>query len=207
MAIHVPFELFGRICVGAPLKPDAALALHQRFCASLGLDVDATPDALFATLLDDAPKHKRHEPDRLRYERALEAFADREHAVDIAIGGHSEHGVFDPKKNYLFVGVCVDVFTTTVPSLGRGAAAPDRPQWITWGALGSHSALGKSFDLDRNGEKAWDHARRSYQRANKDITKDALARIASLPIAKQHEPGWALCRWLVDASHPSTQHR
>lgn len=199
--------MYGRICVGAPLKPDAALALNARFCESIGLDVGADAESIFAALLDEAPKHKKHEPDRVRYLRALEAFVDGEHSVDMAIGGLSEHGVFDPKKNYLFVGVCVDVFETTLETVGRGAAAPNRPQWITWGALGSNSTLGKSFVLDRNGEKAWDHARRSYQRANKDIMKDALSRIHGLDISKQHDPGWALCRWLVDNEHPSTHAR
>jgi|LNFM01.1.fsa_nt_gb hypothetical protein len=201
------YELYGRICVGAPLKPEAALALHVGFCKSLGLDELATSEQIFLALLDEAPKHKKHEPDRVRYERAFESYIDAECEADMAIGGLSEHGVFDPKKNYLFVGVCVDEFVTTLSSPGRGAAAPDRPQWITWGALGSNSTLGKSFELDRNGEKAWDHARRSYQRANKDITKDAFARIARLAISKQHEPGWALCRWLVDSAHPSIEHR
>jgi hypothetical protein len=203
----VTYELFGRICVGAPLKTDAALAVHARFCESIGLDVGAEAEAIFAALLADAPKHKRHERDRDRYLRAFEEFVDGQHAVDIAIGGVSEHGVFDPKKNYLFVGVCVDVFETHLDHVGRGASAPDRPQWITWGALGSNSTLGKSFVLDRNGEKAWDHARRSYQRAAKDIMKDTLARIAGLDISKQHDPGWALCRWIVDSAHPSVQSR
>jgi hypothetical protein len=199
--------MFGRICVGAPLKPDAASALHERFCESLGLDADANAESIFAVLYDNAPKHKKHEPDRVRYLRAFEAFVDGQHSVDIAIGGLSAHGVFDRKQNYLFVGVCVDVFETTLETVGHGAAAPDRPQWITWGALGSHSALGKSFVLDRTGEKAWDHARRSYQRAHKAIMQDALARIHGLDISKQHEPGWALCRWLVDHAHPSTRAR
>ncbi len=201
------YELYGRICVGAPLKPEAALALNEGFLRSLELDESATAEAIFAVLFEQAPKHKRHERDRVRYLRAIEAYADEQHAVDIALGGLSADGVFDPKKNFLFVGVCVDEFITTLPTVGRGAAAPDRPQWISWGELGSNSTLGKSFVLDRDGEKAWDHARRSYQRANKDITKDALLRVKPLPISKQHDPGWALCRWLVADDHPSTMER
>ncbi len=201
------YELYGRICVGAPLKPETATALHARFCESIGLDVGASADAIFLALLEASPKHKRHEPDRVRYLRAFEAFIDEQHSVDMAIGGVSEHGVFDPKKNYLFVGVCVDVFETRLETVGRGAATPDKPQWISWGELGSNSTLGKSFVLDRNGEKAWDHARRSYQRAAKDIMKDTLARIHGLDISKQHDPSWALCRWLVDSEHPSTMSR
>lgn len=202
------YELYGRICVGAPLKPEAATALHVGFYESLGLDAaTASADDVFFALLDQAPKHKKHEPDHVRYVRAFEAYIDGQHAVDMAIGGVSEHGVFDPKKNYLFVGVCVDEFETQVPTIGRGASAPDRPQWIKWGELGSNSTLGKSFVLDRNGEKAWDHARRSYQRANKDIMKDALARVKGLDLHKQHDPNWALCRWLIDSDHPSLQSR
>jgi hypothetical protein len=203
----VGFTLFGRICVGAPLEVRAAAALHRDFIASLELPDTASPEDVFAALLDQAPKHKRHEPDRVRYERALEAFIDARHAVDFALGGLTPEGLFDPQKNYLFVGVCIESFVTRVPVVGRGASAPERPQWISWGELGSNSTLGKSFDLDRDGEKAWDHARRSYQRANKDITRDALARIKPLPLSKQHDPGWALCRWLIPDGQPCIEPR
>ncbi len=201
------YELFGRFCVGAPLKPETATKIHQDFVSSLSLSADATAEQIFVALLELSPKHKRHEPDRVRYERALEEFIDHHYSVDMAIGGLSPEGIFVPKKNYLFVGVCVDTFYTDQKELGRSAHEVERPRWLTWGELGSNSNLGKSFDLDRNGEKAWDHARRSYQRAHKDIFKDASGRIKSLDTGKQHDPDWALVRWLVPKEHSSTHTR
>ncbi len=198
------YELFGRFCVGGPLKPEVAEKLNKDFLHSLSLSDDATPEQIFLTLLDDTPKHKRHEPDRVRYERAFEAFVDGVHAVDMALGGLSPEGIFVPRKNYIFVGVCVETFVAEQKELGRSAHEVERPRWVKWGELGSSSNLGKTFELDRNGEKAWDHARRSYQRAHKDIYKDAIGRLKSLDVAKQHDIDWALCRWLVPKEHPST---
>lgn len=201
------YELYGRFCVGGPLRPEVAEKLHIEFLQSLSLKEDATAEQIYLTLLEQAPKHKRHEPDRVRYERALEAFIDSAHSVDMALGGLSPEGIFVPKKNYIFVGVCVDSFITEQKELGRSAHEVERPRWLTWGELGSNSNLGKSFELDRDGEKAWDHARRSYQRAHKDIYKDATTRIKPLAVAKQHDPDWALCRWLVPKEHSSTHSR
>ncbi|MDP3277535.1 MAG: hypothetical protein Q8Q09_20280 [Deltaproteobacteria bacterium] len=201
------FELFARICVGAPLRPDAAIALHAAFIQSLQLAPDCDPETLFEALRFEAPKHKKHEPDRLRYLRALEAFVDQEHNIDMALGGVSELGVFDPKKNYIFVGVVVSEFQCPQADLGRGAALPDKPQWLKWGDLGSTSDLGKTFPLDREVEKGLDHARRSYQRAVKDINKDAHLRVRPMTLSKQHDPDWAMCRWLVSQDHPSVQPR
>ena len=193
------------MCVGALLKPESTAAINASFLQSLGLAVGAPAEEVFAQLRLDTPKHKLHEPDRLRYERAFEAFVDAQWDADFAIGGLSPDGVLDAKRGYLFVGVRVDGFEITVPTLPRGAAAPERPQWLKQGDLSPGSDLSKALGPDAR--KTWEHAARSYQRAAKDILKDAIERTKKLPISTQHDVDWALCRWIVDAEHESVQHR
>jgi hypothetical protein len=197
----VPFEVYGRICVGAVLAPEPAIALHAEFLESLGLAPDAPAEEVFAALRAETKKHKLHEPDRVRYELALEAFIDAKWDVDFALGGLSRDGLFDPRRGYLFVGVRVEQFETVIPELPRGAADPSRPQWLRKGDLTPGSDFSKSLGPDAR--KQVEHAARAYQRASREIHKDALARVKPLPISKQHEPDWALCRWLVDVEHAS----
>jgi hypothetical protein len=194
----VPYEIYGRICVGGVLKPEPARDVHIEFLDSLGLRPEAPAEEVFALLRADTPKHKLHEPDRVRYERALEAFLDAKWDVDFALGGLSPDGLFEPRRGYLFVGVRVEQFEIEVPELPRGAAAPERPQWLRKGDLSPGSDFIKSFGPSPR--KQLEHAARAYSRAAKEIYKDAVARIKPLPISQQHEPDWALCRWLVDAS-------
>lgn len=197
----MPFQLYARYCVGAPLKPEPARTLHDEFLASLGLSPEASAEDVFARLRDDTPKHKLHEPDRVRYELALEAFIDEKWSVDCAIGGLSPDGLFEPRRGYLFVGVRVEQYECSLPAVPTKAAAPDRPQWLRKGDLAASSELGKT--LGPEAKKPADHVARMYQRASKEILKDAVARTKELPLSPQHEPDWALCRWLVDEAHPS----
>lgn len=201
----MPYEIYARFCVGAPLKPEPTRTLHQEFLASLSLAPDAPADEVFARLRDDTPRHKLHEPDRVRYELALEAFVDARWSVDCALGGLSTDGLLDLRRGFLFVGVRVEQFETVVANVPTRGAAPERPQWLRKGDLGANSELGKLLGADA--KKAADHAARMYQRAAKEILRDAIARTKELPLSPQHEPDWALCRWLVDADHASVQTR
>lgn len=160
---------------------------------------------MFERLRFDTKKHKLHEPDRVRYERAFEAFVDTQWDVDCAIGGVSPDGVLDPRRGFVFVGVRAEQFEIVTSTLPRGAAAPEKPQWLRKGDLSAGSELAKALGPDAR--KSWEHAARSYQRAAKEILKDATERTKRLAISPQHPVDWALCRWIVDAEHPSVQHR
>lgn len=201
----MPYQLYGRLCVGAPLKVEAAARLHDDFLASLDLPRDADAETVFSTLRLDTPKHKLHLPDRMRYENALEAFIDVRHSVDFALGGVSENGLFDPRRGFLFVGVRVEQFEMIVPEVPRKSADPTRPQWLHKGDVTAGSELVHALGPDAR--KAFEHVGRMYQRAAKSILADALARVKELPLAPQHAPDWALCRWLVDVEHFSTLDR
>jgi len=201
----MPWELFGRICVGGLLKPEAAQTLHTDFLQSLELPETTTPEDLFERLRWDVPKHKLHEPDRVRYERAFEEYIDKTWDVDFALGGLSTHGLFESRRGYIFVGIRVEQFEVTLEALPTKAASPERPQWLRKGDLTVASEIVKDFD--GLAKKAWSHAARSYARAGREILQDAHKRLKTLPISKQHDIDWALCRWLVDSEHDSARPR
>jgi hypothetical protein len=201
----VSYEVFARICVGSVLRPEAAEDIHREFVLSLGLAATASAADIFDSLRWDAAKHKRHEPDRWRYERAWEAFIDQKWNVDFAMGGLSREGVFDPRKNYLFVGVRVEQFEMGLAEIPLRGMPIDRPQWLRKGDLSPGSDLAKALGPDVR--KPFEHACRTYSRANRDVLKDAMERVKPLDISHQHETDWALCRWLVESNHPSVLSR
>lgn len=186
------YEIYHRFCVGLPLEPDAAAALRARFHAHLGLGPDASVDAVYARLREDLPRHKRNEPDRLRYELALESFVDTLWDVDCALGGVSD-GDFDPSRGYLFVGVRVEQFERVARDDQPAAAA--RPQWVKKGDLSPGSDFLR--ELGPEAKKPVEHAGRMFHRARLMIEGDTRTRLTSLPVSRQREPGWAHVRWLV----------
>ncbi len=197
--------MYGRVCVGGVLKPEALVQANVGFLAGLSLPAEASADEVFQRLRDDTPKHKLHEPDRVRYERAFEAYIDARWNADCAIGGLSPDGLINMRRGYVFVGVRVEQFEMVVQTVGRGAAAVDRPQWLRKGDLSAGSDLSKLLGPDVR--KPWEHAARSYQRAAKEILKDAKDRTRVLPVSSAHDIDWALCRWLVEDTHASVLHR
>ncbi len=56
--------MYGRVCVGGVLKPEALVQANVGFLAGLSLPAEASADEVFQRLRDDTPKHKLHEPDR-----------------------------------------------------------------------------------------------------------------------------------------------
>lgn len=186
------YEIYHRFCVGLPLEPDAAQSLRARFHAHLGVSPDARVDEVYARLRDDLPRHKRNEPDRQRYELALEAFIDDLWAVDCAIGGVSD-GDFDPSRGYLFVGVRVEQFERVIRE--DQPAGAYRPQWLKKGDLSPGSEFLR--DLGPEAKKPVEHAGRMFHRARLMIEGDARTRLKSLPVSRQREPDWAQVRWLV----------
>lgn len=199
------FEMYGRVCVGGVLTPEALVQANGAFLTGLALSADAPADQVFQRLRDDTPRHKLHEPDRVRYERAFEAYIDARWNADCAIGGVSPDGLLDVRRGYVFVGVRVEQFELVIPAAGTGATVPDRPQWLHKGDLSAGSTLSRVLGPDAR--KPWEHAGRSYQRAHKEIMKDAMDRTRMLPVSSQHDIDWALCRWLVEDTHSSVQHR
>ena len=189
------YETYIRICVGAVLETEAAVELVKRFHQSLELSPDCSVEQVHEALRYMAPRHKLHESDRQRYELAFEAFVDKVWDVDCAIGGVSDGGV-DTDKGYVFVGVRVE----DIESVGREDMPhlAARPRWLKKGDLTAGSDLSK--ELGPDAYKEFTHAGRMYQRANKEIMLDVRKRIGPLSISKQHEPGWALVRWLVRQS-------
>lgn len=186
------FENFIRICVGAPLEVEAAKDLAARFHSSLGFEGSPSVADVYARLRDDAPRHKRSEPDRLRYELAFEKFVDDLWDVDCAIGGVSE-GLLDVTRGYVFVGVRVDGFERNIKE--EMPARAGRPRWLRKGDVSAGSDLTR--ELGPDAKKAMDHAAHMYKRATKEVVGDARKRLRPLPVSKQHEPGWALVEWLV----------
>ncbi len=188
------YEVYHRICVGAPLEVAEARGLVARFHVSLGLAANASLEMVHARLRDDLKRHELNTDDRVLYERAFEAFVDELWDVDCAIGGVSE-GAIDPAKGYVFVGVRVEQFDLTVhddePRLAQ------RPTWLHKGDLSPGSDFGRTFGPDAR--TAVEHAGRSWTRAGKMIVGDATTRLKLLPVSKQREVGWALVRWLVPA--------
>ncbi|MBI5516514.1 MAG: hypothetical protein HY909_22205 [Deltaproteobacteria bacterium] len=186
------YEVYARICVGAQAEPDAARDLLERFHQGLGLAPQAKTPEVFARLREEAPKHKQHEPDRARYERALEAYVDGLWDVDCAIGGVSD-GTLDPLRGYLFVGVRVEDFAFSEKD--DLPAAATRPTWLRSGDLSPGSAF--SHTLGPDSHKAFHHAAKMHQRAARPIARDAQKRLEALPVLRHQEPSWALVRWLV----------
>lgn len=186
------YEAYIRICVGAVIETEATAELVVRFHQSLGLDPDCAVADVHEALRELSPKHKLHESDRVRYERAFEAFVDKLWDVDCAIGGLSDGGV-DPARGYVFVGVRVE----DLERVGRDdmPALSGRPRWLRKGDLTAGSDLAR--ELGPDAYKEFTHACRMYQRAHKEIMNDTLKRTARLPLSKQHDPGWAMVTWLV----------
>ncbi|MEZ4393003.1 MAG: hypothetical protein R3A48_18100 [Polyangiales bacterium] len=186
------YEIYHRICVGLPVEPDAAQAVVARFHARLGLEPSASASEVYARLSEGVPRHKLNDPDRQRYELALEAFVDEVWSVDCAIGGVSD-GIFDPTRCFLFVGVRVEQFERVVRD--EQPAAASRPQWLRKGDLSPGSEFLRG--LGPEAKKPVEHAGRMHHRARLMIEGDARTRLKSLPVSRQREPGWAQLRWLV----------
>lgn len=188
------FEIYHRICVGLPLEPAATEALVQGFHRSLGVAPEAAVSEIHALLRFDARRHEKHITDRIRYERAFEAYVDQLWDVDCAIGGVSAGGL-DPDRGYLLVGVRVEDFDYSVRD--DQPAATQRPRALRKGDL----SMGSDFahELGPDAHKAFSHAAKMYQRAGKEIVRDATGRTAKLPLARGDEPAWCYVRWLVRA--------
>ncbi len=186
------YEVYTRIMVALPLAPgvlaDVAAGLHRK----LGLAPGAPVDEVYATLRDAAPRHKRHEPDRARYELALEAYVDELWDVDCALAGVSE-GLADPARCQLWAGVRVEQFEHTAKV--DAPAAYVRPRTLRKGDLSMGSDL--SRELGPDVYKEFRHAAQMYQRARTQIEGDAITRTKRLPTSRQHEVAWALLRWIV----------
>ena len=185
------YEVYARICVGAPLLSEALPELLDRFRASLGFAAGASHSVVLARLREELPRHRRNESSRALYEQAFERFVDERWDVDVAIGGVSEGGV-EPARGYVFLGVRVEGFEFTVRDAVPGLEA--RPRWLRKGDL----TIGSSFaaSLPSEVRKAFEHAVRVYQRAGREVQGDARNRLRALPVSRQHEPTWALVRWL-----------
>ena len=180
--------------MGAPTELAGTQEILTGFHASLGLDPDAKLAAVYARLREDTPKHKLHESDRWRYERAFENFVDALWNVDCAIGGLSAGGI-EPARCYVFVGVYIEGIEHN--ERDDSPAASTRPRWLKKGDLTMGSDLAK--ELGPDAAKEFRHAAQMYRRANKEILTDATTRVARLPVSRQHDPSWALVRWLVQA--------
>lgn len=187
------FEIYHRICVGLPLEPAATEALVQGFHRSLGVAPDAAVSEIHALLRFDARRHEKHITDRIRYERAFEAYVDQLWDVDCAIGGHTEGGV-EPGRGWVFVGVRVEQFESTQKD--EMPALATRPRWLKKGDLTINSDFSRS--LPPESEKPFRHACTALGRASKMIIGDAITRLKKLPVVRQREPDWAYIRWLVE---------
>lgn len=186
------YECYTRIMVGLPLAQGALAEVSQGFLASLGLDADATEADALAALAEAAPRHKRNEPERERFERAFEAWIDARWDVDCAIGGVSA-GAFDPKTCQVWVGVRVEQFEHTARV--DMPAQFVRPQPLKKGDLKPGSELAHALGPDAR--KQLEHAGRMFTKARLQIDGDAITRTKGLPTSRQHEVAWAMVRWLV----------
>lgn len=186
------YEVYTRIMVGLPLAPGALAEVMKGFHRSLGLDEAASLADVHAALHDAAPRHKRHEPDRERYERALEAYVDGLWSVDCAIAGVSE-GEAHPTRCQLWVGVRVEQMehTTRVDMPAQFV----RPRPLKKGDLSMGSDLAHELGPDMH--KEFRHAVAMFQRARVMIEGDAVTRTKGLPTSRQHDVGWAMLRWIV----------
>lgn len=186
------YEVFTRIMVGLPVTQAAATEVLSGFHADLGLEPDAPVDAAYAALAEAAPRHKRNEPDRQRYELALEAHVDARWDVDCALVGVSDGGL-DPKRCQLWVGVRVEQWEHTTRA--DMPAQLVRPKVLRKGDLSAGSDLARALGVDV--KKQFDHAARMFQRARMQIEGDAITRTKTLPTSRQHEVDWWLLRWIV----------
>lgn len=186
------YEVYTRIMVGLPVAQgvldDVVASFHQR----LGVEAQATVDEVYAVLRDDAPKHKRHEPDRGRYELAFEAHVDALWDVDCALSGVSD-GLADPSRCQLWVGVRVEQMEHTARV--DAPAQFLRPRVLRKGDLSMGSDFSRELGPDMY--KQFRHATQMYQRARLQIEGDAITRTKRLPTSRQHEVGWSLVRWIV----------
>ncbi|MFO0602817.1 MAG: hypothetical protein U0324_06555 [Polyangiales bacterium] len=186
------YECYTRIMVGLPLAQHALGELAAGFHASLGLDADAAEADALAALRDAAPRHKRNEPDRVRFEQAFEAWVDGRWDVDCAIAGVSVGGL-DAKSCQVWVGVRVEQFEHTAKV--EMPAQFVRPRALRKGDLTPGSDLAHALGPDAR--KQLEHAGRMYTKARLQIEGDAITRTKGLPVSRQHEVGWAMVRWLV----------
>ena len=186
------YEVYTRMMVGLPLTPEAFGEAIAGFHISLGLDADAAVAEVYAALFDAAPKHKRHEPDRQRYELALEAYVDRVWDVDCALAGVSDGGA-DVVKCQLWVGVRVEQWEHTARV--DMPAQYVRPRTLRKGDLSAGSDL--AHELKSVAFKEFVHATRMFGRARMQIEGDAITRTKGVPTSRQFEVGWAMVRWLV----------
>lgn len=186
------YECYTRIMVGLPLATPALGEAAAGFLASLGLPADASESEALAALRDAAPRHKRGEPDRARFESALEAFIDARWDVDCAIGGVSSGGL-DARACQLWVGVRIEQFEHTARV--EMPAQYVRPKVLKKGDLTPGSDLAHALGPDAR--KQLEHAGRMYSRARLQIEGDAITRTKGLPTSRQHEVAWTMVRWLV----------
>jgi hypothetical protein len=186
------YEVYTRIMVGLPLAHGVLADVVSSFHQNLGVEPTATAEEVYALLRDDAPKHKRHEPDRGRYELALEAHVDALWDVDCALSGVSD-GLADPARCQLWVGVRVEQMehTTRVDAPAQYV----RPRVLRKGDLSMGSDFSRELGADMY--KQFRHATQMYQRARLQIEGDAITRTKKVPTSRQHEVAWSFVRWIV----------
>ncbi len=186
------FEVYTRIMVGLPVAQNFLPDVIEGFHRSLGVEADTPASEVYALLRDAAPKHKRNDPDRGRYELALEAHIDALWDVDCALSGQSD-GLADAAKCQLWVGVRVEQIEHTaridVP------AQYIRPRTLRKGDLSMGSDL--SRELGPEAYKQFRHATQMSQRARLQIEGDAITRTKRVPTSRQHEVAWSMLRWIV----------
>ena len=186
------YEVYTRIMVGLPVAQGVLGDVVTGFHQGLGLAADAGVDAVYTVLREDAPRHKRNEPDRQRYELAFEAYVDQLWDVDCAIVGQSD-GLADPARCMLWVGVRVEQMEHTARIDTPPAYV--RPRVLRKGDL----SMGSDFahELGRDMYKQFRHATQMYNRARMMIEGDAHARTKRIPTSRQHEVEWSFLRWIV----------
>ncbi len=186
------YEVYMRIMVGLPIAQHVLPDVLKGFHDSLGVAHDAPADEVYAVLRDAAPKHKRHEPDRQRYELALEAHVDALWDVDCALSGSTD-GLADARATQLWVGVRIEQMEHTARI--ESPVQFVRPKVLRKGDL----SMGSDFSRELGPElyKQFRHATQMYQRARLQIEGDAITRTKKLPTSRQHEVAWVMTRWLV----------
>jgi hypothetical protein len=186
------YEIYTRIMVGLPLAPNELEGMLRGFHTKVGVAPNATTKDVYDALLLDAPKHKLNDPDRQRYELALEAYIDERWEVDFAISGMSDGG-FDLKQCQLWVGVRVEQWEETKRI--DSPIAFVRPRVLRKGDLSMGSDL--AHELGPNVHKEFVHATKMFRRARLMIEGDTITRTKKVPTSRQHEMAWVMLRWLV----------
>jgi hypothetical protein len=186
------YECYTRILVGVPLEVAALDEIVAGFHASLGLGAEATEHDVLVALRETSPRHERNISDRLRFERAFEAWVDARWDVDCAIAGISAGGL-DAKRCTVWVGVRIEQFEH---SARVEAPVPFvRPRVLRKGDLSVGSELART--LGPEARKPLEHAGRMYSRARLSIEGDAIARTRKLPGRRRQDIAWVMLRWLV----------